>query len=74
MESVSGYGVSVLPWHVVREDGEGHRYRVASYATRTEARQVAERLAGSDGPVSGVAGGDARYLVEPVECVSGEYA
>ena len=47
MRSVSGDGEAVLPWQVIREDGDGNRYRVGSYATRTEAQQVADRLGGS---------------------------
>lgn len=47
MRSVSGDGEAVLPWQVIREDGDGNRYRVGSYSTRTEAQQVADRLGGS---------------------------
>lgn len=35
---------TVLPWLVVRHDGEENHYRVGRYATRTEAEQVADRL------------------------------
>ncbi|MFF8030203.1 MULTISPECIES: SPOR domain-containing protein [unclassified Streptomyces] len=36
-------GAVTLPWLVVRQDGNGNRYRVGRYATRAEA----ERIAGS---------------------------
>jgi hypothetical protein len=74
MRSVSGDGDTVLPWQVIREDGHGNRYRVGSYATRTEARQVADRLGGSGGRARGGDEGDGSYLVEPLGCASGEYA
>ena len=74
MRSVSGDGETVLPWHVIREDGHGNRYRVGSYATRTEAQQVADRLGAGRGRANGDGRGDGSYLVEPVECASGEYA
>jgi hypothetical protein len=74
MRSVSGRGDTVLPWQVIREDGHGNRYRVGSYATRTEARQVADRLGGSGGRANGDDEGDGSYLVEPLGCASGEYA
>lgn len=74
MRSVSGDGETVLPWHVIREDGHGNRYRVGSYATRTEAQQVADRLGAGRGRANGDGQGDGSYLVEPVECASGEYA
>lgn len=32
------------PWVVVREDGNGNRYRVGSYATRDEAERVVSRF------------------------------
>lgn len=35
---------AVLPWLVIRQDGNGNRYRVGRYATRTEAERVAQRL------------------------------
>ncbi|SCK13613.1 Sporulation related domain-containing protein [Streptomyces sp. WMMB 714] len=78
MRRVSADGEAVLPWHVIREDGDGHRYRVGGYSTRTEAQRVADRLSGrgeraaGEGPVEGK--GSGRYLVEPVTCASGEYA
>ncbi|WP_314171900.1 SPOR domain-containing protein [Streptomyces winkii] len=74
MRSVSGDGDSVLPWHVIREDGHGNRYRVGSYATRTEAQQVADRLGSGAGPAEGGGDRDGSYLVEPLGCASGEYA
>lgn len=40
----NGDGEAVLPWHVIRQDGNGNRYRVGSYATRGEAQRVADRL------------------------------
>ncbi|MEU8889785.1 SPOR domain-containing protein [Streptomyces sp. NPDC048442] len=33
-----------LPWLVVRQDGNGNRYRVGAYATRAEAEQKADQL------------------------------
>ncbi|MBP0458413.1 SPOR domain-containing protein [Streptomyces montanisoli] len=39
-------GGTALPWQVVREDGNGNRYRVAWYATRDEAQRLAESLDG----------------------------
>ncbi|SCK32495.1 SPOR domain-containing protein [Streptomyces sp. WMMB 322] len=74
MRSVSGDGETVLPWQVIREDGHGNRYRVGSYATRTEAQQVADRLGRTGGRAKGGGGGDGSYLVEPLECASGECA
>ncbi|GAA2116153.1 hypothetical protein [Streptomyces synnematoformans] len=32
------------PWVVVREDGNGNRYRVGRYATRAEAESVVSRF------------------------------
>lgn len=72
----------MLPWHVIREDGHGNRYRVGSYASRTEAQRVADRLGGSGGHAAkdaraangGSAGRGApvdSYLVEPPERMSG---
>ncbi|GGO50210.1 hypothetical protein GCM10012287_29460 [Streptomyces daqingensis] len=78
MRRVNADGEAALPWHVIREDGDGHRYRVGGYSTRTEAQRVADRLSGhgeraaEERPVEG--NGGARYLVEPVTCASGEYA
>lgn len=74
MRSVSGDGDTVLPWHVIREDGHGNRYRVGSYATRAEAQEVADRLDGSGSRARGGGEGDGSYLVEPLEAASGEYA
>ena len=37
-------GNVVLPWLVIRQDGNGNRYRVGRYATRAEAQEVADRL------------------------------
>jgi hypothetical protein len=73
MRSVSGDGDTVLPWHVIREDGEGNRYRVGSYATRAEAELVADRLCGGGERAKGDEGA-ASYLVEPLGCASGEPA
>ncbi|WP_374705519.1 SPOR domain-containing protein [Streptomyces sp. AJS327] len=57
MRSVSGDSDTVQPWHVIRQDRHGNRYRVGSYPTRGEAQQVIERLGGTaDGP--------GEYLVE----------
>ncbi|WP_431042431.1 SPOR domain-containing protein [Streptomyces sp. P1-3] len=36
---------AVLPWLVIRQDDQGNRYRVGRYATRSEAEEVAGRLA-----------------------------
>lgn len=78
MRSVSGDGATegdgALLWQVIREDGHGNRYRVGSYATRTEARQVADWLGGSGGRAKGGDGGDGSYLVEPLGCANGEHA
>ncbi|MFC4493519.1 SPOR domain-containing protein [Streptomyces ovatisporus] len=78
MRSVSGDGEAVLPWHVIREDGDGYRYRVGGYSTRTEAQLVADRLGGKGGRAAGTSPGEGkgggRYLVEPAKCASGEYA
>ncbi|NGO70322.1 SPOR domain-containing protein [Streptomyces boncukensis] len=58
MRSLSGGDSDgVLPWLLIRQDGNGNRYRVGSYGTRSEAQHLAERLgkecesAGSDGYV-----------------------
>jgi hypothetical protein len=74
MRRVSSDGDTVLPWHVIREDGNGSRYRVGSYATRTEAQLVADRLCGSGADAKGDGESGASYLVEPLGCASGEYA
>jgi len=74
MRSVSGESDTVLPWHVVREDGRGNRYRVGSYATRTEAQQVVDRLARNGAGARAVEEVFDSYLVEPLECASGDNA
>ncbi|MEU1124326.1 SPOR domain-containing protein [Streptomyces sp. NPDC005899] len=35
---------AVLPWLVIRQDDNGHRYRVGRYATQDEAQKTAEGL------------------------------
>ncbi|WP_415951180.1 SPOR domain-containing protein [Streptomyces sp. KLOTTS4A1] len=35
-----------LPWHVIRQDDNGNRYRVGRYATRAEAEKVVDELEG----------------------------
>ncbi|GGS26170.1 SPOR domain-containing protein [Streptomyces griseoviridis] len=37
-------GTVTLHWLVVRQDDNGHRYRVGSYATRAEAEKIADSL------------------------------
>ncbi|WP_235980397.1 SPOR domain-containing protein [Streptomyces albidus (ex Kaewkla and Franco 2022)] len=74
MRSVSGDSDAVLPWHVIREDSHGNRYRVGSYATRTEAELAADRLCAGGSHARGAGEGRASYLVEPLGCASGEYA
>lgn len=62
----------MLPWHVIREDGHGNRYRVGSYATRSEAQRVVDRLGGhGDGERGTGAGAADSYLVEPPGSASG---
>ncbi|MGP2441661.1 SPOR domain-containing protein [Streptomyces sp. JW3] len=39
-------GTATLPWLVVRQDDNGHRYRVGRYATRAEAQKIADSLGG----------------------------
>ncbi|MGW6454635.1 SPOR domain-containing protein [Streptomyces sp. NPDC055078] len=34
----------VLPWLVIRQDGNGNRYRVGRYATEDEAKQMVDTL------------------------------
>jgi hypothetical protein len=56
MRSASDESEPVLPWQVIRQDAHGNRYRVAGFATRSEAQHAAERLAAAaarngDGPV-----------------------
>lgn len=65
MRSVSGDSNAVLPWHVIRQEGNGSRYRVGSYATRSEAQHIVERL-GKGGEDTGGA-----YLVERMDRGSG---
>ena len=67
MRSVSGDSNTVLPWHVIRQEENGNRYRVGSYATRAEARQVADRLAKASGTPAEVGDADGGYLVERME-------
>ncbi|MCM2576245.1 SPOR domain-containing protein [Streptomyces meridianus] len=43
---MSERATAVQPWLVIRQDGNGNRYRVASYPTRAEAERVAARLDG----------------------------
>lgn len=33
-----------LPWHVIRQDDNGNRYRVGRYASRAEAQKIADSL------------------------------
>lgn len=35
---------AVLPWLVIRQDGNGNRYRVGRYATQEEAQRTADKL------------------------------
>lgn len=35
---------TVLPWLVIRQDGNGNRYRVGRYATREEAQKISDSL------------------------------
>ncbi|MFE1958426.1 SPOR domain-containing protein [Streptomyces sp. NPDC059479] len=37
-------GAVALPWLVIREDGNGNRYRVGRYATEDEAQKMADSL------------------------------
>ncbi|GAA2073014.1 hypothetical protein GCM10009801_26010 [Streptomyces albiaxialis] len=62
MRSVSGDSNVVLPWLLIRQDGNGNRYRVGSYATRAEAQHLAERL-GKEGEPAEPDG----YVVEHME-------
>ncbi|MDQ0992847.1 SPOR domain-containing protein [Streptomyces sp. V3I7] len=39
-------GTVSLPWLVIRQDDNGHRYRVGRYATRAEAQKIADTLDG----------------------------
>jgi hypothetical protein len=78
--------MSELVWVLIREDAGGNRYRVARYATRTEAEQVAAALAaagGAGGPgangANGTAGGGAGsgghgqvYVIEHAGKAAGE--
>ncbi|MEU7447259.1 SPOR domain-containing protein [Streptomyces diastaticus] len=51
-----GEGGTALPWHVIRQEVNGNRYRVAACATRAEAQKVVESL--------GARGAEQRYWVE----------
>ncbi|MFG3252715.1 SPOR domain-containing protein [Streptomyces sp. NPDC048172] len=62
MRSVSGDSNVVLPWLLIRQDGNGNRYRVGSYATRAEAQHLAERLGKEREP-----GAPDGYVVERME-------
>ncbi|MEU9300523.1 SPOR domain-containing protein [Streptomyces sp. NPDC048269] len=35
---------ALLPWHVIRQDDNGNRYRVGRYPTRAEAQKVVDSL------------------------------
>ncbi|WP_447039733.1 SPOR domain-containing protein [Streptomyces sp. DSM 118878] len=37
-------GTIVLPWLVIRQDGNGNRYRVGRFATKAEAQKIADSL------------------------------
>ncbi|ALC21086.1 SPOR domain-containing protein [Streptomyces pristinaespiralis] len=37
---------AVLPWLVIRQDGNGNCYRVGRYATEAEAQKIADALDG----------------------------
>ncbi|MFF8956655.1 SPOR domain-containing protein [Streptomyces sp. NPDC014894] len=37
-------GSPVLPWLVIRQDGNGNCYRVGRYSTEEEARRMADTL------------------------------
>jgi hypothetical protein len=37
-------GTVVLPWLVIRQDGNGNRYRVGRFATKAEAQKIADSL------------------------------
>jgi cell division protein FtsN len=39
-------GTIARPWLVIRQDDNGNRYRVGRYATRAEAQNAADSLAG----------------------------
>ncbi|MEV0961791.1 MULTISPECIES: SPOR domain-containing protein [unclassified Streptomyces] len=39
-------GGAMLPWLVIRQDDNGNRYRVGSYATQDEAQRIADSLGG----------------------------
>ncbi|TXS56731.1 SPOR domain-containing protein [Streptomyces sp. t39] len=49
---------AALPWQVVRQDGNGNRYRVGRYATRDEAQRIADTLDHR--------GHEQLYCVEPI--------
>ncbi|MCE7082139.1 SPOR domain-containing protein [Streptomyces sp. ST2-7A] len=52
------------PWQVVRQDENGHRYRIGRCATRAEAQRLIRRLEEGAGVRPADSG---RYLVERVE-------
>ncbi|MFC8379633.1 SPOR domain-containing protein [Streptomyces albidoflavus] len=43
-----GEGGTALPWHVIRQEANGNRYRVAACATRAEAQKVVASLGSRD--------------------------
>ncbi|MCK8679805.1 MULTISPECIES: SPOR domain-containing protein [Streptomyces] len=51
-------GSTILPWLVIRQDGNGNHYRVGRCATRDEAQKLADSLADT--------GQDRRYCVERI--------
>ncbi|MER7413936.1 MULTISPECIES: hypothetical protein [Streptomyces] len=78
MRHVSGDSNAVLPWQVVRQDANGNRYRVGSYATRAEALHLAERLGGRGAGATGADDGTGAapgddYLVEHLEHLESAY-
>ncbi|MEU8591008.1 SPOR domain-containing protein [Streptomyces sp. NPDC048664] len=40
-------GTIALPWHVIRQDDNGNRYRVGRYATRDQAQEIVDGLEAS---------------------------
>lgn len=59
---------NLRPWLVIRQDDNGHRYRIGHCATRAEAQRLIVRLKRSPGASSRNAG---RYLVERAERAAG---
>ncbi|WP_436740405.1 SPOR domain-containing protein [Streptomyces sp. BBFR102] len=51
-----GEGGTALTWHVIRQETNGNRYRVAACATRVEAQKLVESL--------GSRGDEQHYWVE----------